>query len=26
LGGTTGPFFLVAGQTILADIFDPVSN
>ncbi|KAL4731093.1 hypothetical protein ACLX1H_000053 [Fusarium chlamydosporum] len=23
LGGTTGPFFLVAGQTILADIFDP---
>jgi MFS family permease len=25
LGGTTGPFFLVAGQTILADIFDPVS-
>lgn len=25
LGGNTGPFFLVAGQTILADIFDPVS-
>ncbi|KAM0217090.1 hypothetical protein ACHAQD_007580 [Fusarium lateritium] len=25
LGGTTGPFFLVAGQTILADIFDPVT-
>ncbi|KAH7185207.1 acyl transferase/acyl hydrolase/lysophospholipase [Fusarium flagelliforme] len=23
LGGSTGPFFLVAGQTILADIFDP---
>ncbi|CEI61269.1 unnamed protein product [Fusarium venenatum] len=23
LGGTAGPFFLVAGQTILADIFDP---
>ncbi|KAF4991460.1 hypothetical protein FDECE_14030 [Fusarium decemcellulare] len=23
LGGTTGPFFLVAGQTILADIFEP---
>lgn len=26
LGGNTGPFFLVAGQTILADIFDPVSS
>lgn len=25
VGGTTGPFFLVAGQTILADIFEPVS-
>ncbi|RKK83648.1 hypothetical protein BFJ69_g2387 [Fusarium oxysporum] len=25
LGGNTGPFFLVAGQTILADIFDPVT-
>lgn len=25
IGGTTGPFFLVAGQTILADIFEPVS-
>ena len=24
IGGTTGPFFLVAGQTILADIFEPV--
>ncbi|GKT57895.1 major facilitator superfamily transporter [Colletotrichum tofieldiae] len=24
IGGTTGPFFLVAGQTILADIFDPL--
>ncbi|KPM39745.1 hypothetical protein AK830_g6835 [Neonectria ditissima] len=23
IGGTTGPFFLVAGQTILADIFEP---
>ncbi|KAG9256249.1 major facilitator superfamily transporter [Emericellopsis atlantica] len=23
LSGTTGPFFLVAGQTILSDIFDP---
>ncbi|KAF4970565.1 hypothetical protein FSARC_2430 [Fusarium sarcochroum] len=23
LGGNTGPFFLVAGQTILADIFEP---
>ncbi|KAM0084035.1 hypothetical protein ACKRZS_003756 [Fusarium odoratissimum] len=26
LGGNTGPFFLVAGQTILADIFDPTSR
>lgn len=26
IGGTAGPFFLVAGQTILADIFDPVSS
>jgi MFS family permease len=26
LGGNTGPFFLVAGQTILADIFDPVGT
>ncbi|KAJ0337641.1 hypothetical protein COL922a_006534 [Colletotrichum nupharicola] len=26
IGGTTGPFFLVAGQTILADIFEPVSK
>lgn len=26
IGGTTGPFFLVAGQTILADIFEPVST
>lgn len=25
IGGTTGPFFLVAGQTILSDIFEPVS-
>ncbi|KAF4895393.1 Efflux pump rdc3 [Colletotrichum fructicola] len=25
IGGTTGPFFLVAGQTILADIFEPVT-
>ncbi|KAK2049729.1 major facilitator superfamily transporter [Colletotrichum somersetense] len=25
IGGTTGPFFLVAGQTILADIFDPTT-
>lgn len=24
LSGTTGPFFLVAGQTILSDIFEPV--
>ncbi|VZH92380.1 unnamed protein product [Fusarium fujikuroi] len=24
--GNTGPFFLVAGQTILADIFDPTSR
>ncbi|KAF7561860.1 hypothetical protein G7046_g2288 [Stylonectria norvegica] len=23
IGGTTGPFFLVAGQTVLADIFEP---
>lgn len=26
IGGNTGPFFLVAGQTILADIFEPVSS
>ncbi|OHW97350.1 major facilitator superfamily transporter [Colletotrichum incanum] len=26
IGGTTGPFFLVAGQTILADIFDPTTR
>lgn len=26
IGGTTGPFFLVAGQTILADIFEPVRS
>ncbi|KAJ0368244.1 hypothetical protein COL26b_010894 [Colletotrichum chrysophilum] len=26
IGGTTGPFFLVAGQTILADIFEPVGH
>lgn len=26
IGGTTGPFFLVAGQTILADIFEPAST
>ncbi|KAF5025162.1 hypothetical protein F66182_2738 [Fusarium sp. NRRL 66182] len=25
LGGNTGPFFLVAGQTILADIFEPAT-
>ncbi|RSL47279.1 hypothetical protein CEP53_009998 [Fusarium sp. AF-6] len=25
IGGTTGPFFLVAGQTILADIFEPAT-
>ncbi|KAF4980539.1 hypothetical protein FZEAL_3474 [Fusarium zealandicum] len=25
LGGTTGPFFLVAGQTIIADIFEPAT-
>lgn len=25
IGGTTGPFFLVAGQTVVADIFEPVS-
>lgn len=25
ISGTTGPFFLVAGQTILSDIFEPVS-
>ena len=24
ISGTTGPFFLVAGQTILSDIFEPV--
>ncbi|KAF6804042.1 major facilitator superfamily transporter [Colletotrichum sojae] len=26
IGGTTGPFFLVAGQTILADIFEPTTR
>ncbi|KAK9770168.1 putative Major facilitator superfamily (MFS) profile domain-containing protein [Seiridium cardinale] len=26
LGGTTGTYFLVAGQTILADIFEPVKR
>ncbi|KAF0642659.1 hypothetical protein FPSE5266_05568 [Fusarium pseudograminearum] len=26
IGGTAGPFFLVAGQTILADIFDPTAR
>ncbi|KAK1589802.1 major facilitator superfamily transporter [Colletotrichum navitas] len=26
IGGTTGPFFLVAGQTILVDIFDPTTR
>ncbi|KAK6222560.1 major facilitator superfamily transporter [Colletotrichum tabaci] len=26
VGGTTGPFFLVAGQTILADIFEPTTR
>lgn len=24
IGGTTGPYFLIAGQTLLADIFEPV--